>query len=299
MAELAHVHGQAALVAEVDIVFYRLGGGRTAVTVTGVHDVGVEGPVCQHVEVAVPAGAAQQDDVVGVGLPYGGHRAFVERLQTAVQLLFVVKIVGNGLVHQFIAQDDRLIAVAARYALPDVAEELLRGLALEEPGVAVAVVDVVAGLAAGAVVHVEYEVEARLAAPAHHIVYALETVLMGGEPHVVFIGEELVVEGQADGVGTLVADEEDVVAGDVVVLEVGPELCGHIGTHHLLEEQVYHPCRIGAAEAEHVAFGVEPVAQVGALDKKSGAVGFHQVVALDPDKLAFGSGCETQGKCQE
>ena len=257
---------------------------------TGVHDVGVELPVLEHEEIAVPAGAAQQDDVVTVYLADGLHGALVQRFELLVEFVFVFEVVGNGFVHQFVAEDDRLLGIAAGDALPDVAEQLLARLALEEPGVAIAVVDVVAGLRPRTVVHVENEVETCLPTPVNNLVDALEAVLLVGEAHVVLMGEELVVERQADGVGARALDVANVGLGDVVVLELPPEAGCLVGSHGLLQQQVDHPGGVGLREAEHVALGVEPVAQVGALDVEAFAVGLDEVGALYVHEAFLGQG---------
>ena len=57
MAYLTHIHRQIGLVAEVDIVFDGFFGRRSAIAMAGVHDLWVESPVAEHVEVAVPTGA--------------------------------------------------------------------------------------------------------------------------------------------------------------------------------------------------------------------------------------------------
>ena len=299
MARLAHVHRQPRLVAEVDVILDGLGRGVTAVAVAGVHDVVVKLPVGEHEEVRVPAGTAQQDDVVGVHLADGFDGTLVERFEQLVQFVLVLEVVRYRLVHQFVAQDHGLVLVAGSDALPDVNEQLLARLALEQPRIAVTVIDVVAGLPTRAVVHVENQVEARGPAPIHHRVDAGKSVLLPGAPHVILIGEESVVEGQTDGVGTLTRDETDVGAGDVVVLELAPEVGGKVRTHGLLDHQVNHPRRVGLAQAEHIALGVEPVAQVGALDIQFLAVGLHQVCPFYMDKIALGLLCvKPQGKYQ-
>ena len=296
MACLTHIHGQTRLVAEVDVVLDGLGCGVAAIAVAGVHDVVIKLPVVEHVEVGIPAGTAQQDHVVGVHLADGAHGTLVQRLEQLVQLLLVLEIVGDRLVHQFVAQNHGLVLVTESDALPDVAEQLLAGLALEQPGIAMAVIDIVARLSAGAVVHVENQVESRGTAPTHHRVDAGKTVLVLGPSHIVLVGEQPVVEGKTDGVGSLTCDKGDIGTGDVVVLELTPEVGGEVRSHGLLDHQVDHPGRVGLAQAEHVAFWVEPVAQIGALDIEFLAVRFHQVGSLDSDEPVLGLRLKPQGK---
>ena len=123
-----------------------------------------------------------------------------------------------------------------------------------------AVIDVVARLSARTVVHVKNQVKTCGTAPIYYRVDAGKSILVLRAAHVVLVGEEPVVERQADGVGSLAGNETDVGTGDVVVLELAPEIGGEVRTHGLLDHQVNHPWRIGLAEAEHVALGIEPVA---------------------------------------
>ena len=75
-----------------------------------------------------------------------------------VQVFLVLKVMGNGLVSQFISQDNGLVLVTVGDALPDTAEQLLTLLALEEPGLAMSVVDIITRLSAWAVVHIQNKV---------------------------------------------------------------------------------------------------------------------------------------------
>ena len=296
MAGLTHIHGQTRLVTEVDVILDGLGCGVATIAVTGVHDVVIKFPVAEHVEVGVPAGTAQQDHVVGVHLADGLDGAHVERLELLVQLLLVLKVVGDGLIHQLIAENHWFVLVAGGNSLPDVDKQLLARLALEQPGIAMAVVDVVARLSAGTVVHVENQVETRVTAPVHHRVDAGKAVLILGAAHVVLVGEEPVVEGQADGVGSLSRDEGNVGTRDVVVLELAPELGGKVRTHGLLDHQVDHPGRVGLAQTEHVALRIEPVAQIRSLNIEFLSVRLDEVGPFDTDKLVLGLGLKPQGK---
>ena len=142
--------------------------------------------------------------------------------------------------------------------------------------------------------HVENQVQSRAFAPSHHRVDAGKAVLVLCQPHIVFIGEEFVIKGESDRVGALRSDKLNVGARDVVVLEQLPELGGKIRTYSLLNHQVDHPGGVGAAEPEHITFGVEPVAQVCALDIQFRPVGLHQVWPVDLDKVG-GLGGENSG----
>ncbi len=296
MPGLAHIHRQPRLVAEVDVILDGLGRGITTVAVTGVHDVVIKFPVAEHVEVGVPAGSTQQNHVIGVHLADGLDCPLVERLEFLVQFLFVLKVMGYRLIHQLITENHRLVLVAGCDALPDVDEQLLARLTLKQPGVTMTIVDVVTRLSAWTVVHVENQIEASGTAPVHHRVDAGKAVLFLGATHVVLVGEKPVVEGQADGVGSLAGDEVDVGTSDVIVLELSPKISGKVRTHGLLDHQVDHPGRIGLAEAEHVALGIEPVAQICTLDIKFLSVRLHQVGTFHTDKLALGLCVKPQGK---
>ena len=50
----------------------------------------------------------------------------------------------------------------------------------------------------------------------YQAVHAGKSVLGGGQPHIVLVGKQLVVERQADGVGTLLLDEGRVGKAGVV-----------------------------------------------------------------------------------
>ena len=110
-----------------------------------------------------------------------------------------------------------------RYALPDCDEMGLLLRAVVEPGVAAAVVDVCAGLAAGSGVHVDDDVEAFFVGP---LDYAVEK----GEAFGVIGFKELIVDGNADGVEAGLAEKMDVFSGDVVFAVLMPEICCFVWT---------------------------------------------------------------------
>ena len=115
---------------------------------------------------------------------------------------------GDGLVEEIVAEDSFAVAIVAGEALPDSDEVGLLLGAVVEPGVAVAVVDVGAGLAARCDMEVEDDIEVFLAGP-------LDDVVEEREALGVVCLEEFVVEGNADGVEAGFAKEVDVLAGDV------------------------------------------------------------------------------------
>ena len=234
--------------------------------------------------------------MVFVNLPDSPHESFVERFKQAVDFFLVVEVGCYGLVHQLIAQDSRLVTVATGYLLPDVAHQLLAPLAVEEPRIAIAIIDVVTSLSVRTVVHIENEVKTVGLAPAHHRVHACKAVLPRRQPHVVLVGEELVVERQAYRVGTRRGYEVYVAAGDVVVLELRPEVGSGIGAHQLAQHLIDHPRAVGLREAEHIPLGVEPVAKVCTLNIQSRPVGLHQIGALNANKAPLRLGIKSQGK---
>ncbi len=219
--------------------------------------------------------------MVVVYLADGGYSFLIYIFQLRVEFFHVLEVRGNGLVEEFVTEDDRFVLVAVGYPAPDVAIELLAGFAVEQPGITVAVVDVVARLSAGGVVHVEDEIQVRLTTPVYKAVYAGKAVLGGGQPHIVLVRKQFVMERQTDGVGTPALDEADVFARYVVVLECLPEVGGKVRSHQLAEHLVDETARVGLAEPEHVAFRIQPIAEVGAHDEEFGSVGLYQVLALN------------------
>ena len=159
-----------------------------------------------------------------------------------------------------------------------------------------AVVDVVTSLTARTVVHIQNQVKTLGTAPFHHRIDAGKAVLLTGEAHIILIGKEPIVEGQTDSVRSLLGNETDVGTGDVVVLELTPEIGGEIRTHSLLNHQVNHPRRVGLAEAEHITLRVQPVAQVGTLNIEFLTIGLHEINSLHADELVLGLSMKPQGK---
>ena len=191
---------------------------------------------------------------------------------------------GDGLVHQLIAEDGGLVLVTVGNLAPDVAEELLRGLTFVDPGIAVAIVDVVARLTSRTIMHVENQIEMVGTAPANNAVDTLIAVFLACLPHIVLIGKELVVEGQTDGVGSLLCNEVDVGLRYIIVLELLPEVGRGIRTHCFLKEQVDHPSRVRAAETEHIALGIQPIAEVCTLNKQLFTIGLNKINTLYGNK---------------
>ena len=267
MSELTHIHRTTDGVAEVDVVRNGLLGGRTTIAMAGVHQLIVVAGIVEHPEEAVPMGSAKQDNMILIHLANHLHTAFVEWLEHVIKRILVLKIMGDGFVHQLIAEDGGLVLITIGNLAPYLTEKLLRGLTLIDPGIAVAVVNVIARLSSRTIVHIENQVQVVGLTPAHHRVNTLITVFLTNLSHIVFIGEELIVKGQTDGVGALLGNKVDIGLGHVVVLELLPELCCKVRTYSLFEQQVDHPGRVGTSESEHIAFRIQPVAQIGALNQ--------------------------------
>ena len=78
-------------------------GGRSAIAMTGVHQLVIVAGIVEHPEETVPMSPTQEDDVILIDLTDGLHTTLIEGLQQGVERILVLEIVGNGLVHQLIA----------------------------------------------------------------------------------------------------------------------------------------------------------------------------------------------------
>jgi hypothetical protein len=87
----------------------------------------------------------ENDDVAGVNLADGGDNAAVEGFELRVEARQAVEG-GDGFIEEVVAENGGLAVVARGDALPEGDRAGLSFLALEEPGVAPAIVDVRAGL---------------------------------------------------------------------------------------------------------------------------------------------------------
>ena len=114
----------------------------------------------------------------------------------------------------------------------------------------------------------------------------MRAVLPGRKAHVVFVGEELVVERQADCVGACRGNELDVFARDIVVFELLPEFGGIFFAGKLAKHLVNETRRVGSLETEHIALGVEPVAEVRTADVELRSVRLDEIGPLDFYELA-------------
>lgn len=150
------------------------------------------------------------------------------------------------------------------------------------------VINIVARLSARAIVHVQNQMQAVFAAPFYGLVHHAESLSFIVLAHIIFACEEFVVERQADGVGTCACDVGDIILGDIMVLESLPERSGEIRTSQLADHSVDHPLAVGFLEVEHIAFRIEPVAQVGTYDVEFAAIWLYKILALHDDVIATG-----------
>lgn len=94
------------------------------------------------------------------------------------------------------------------------------------------------------------------------------------QPHIVLVRKQFVMERQADGVGTLLLDEADVLARYIIVLECFPEVGRKVRSHQLAEHLIDETSGIGLVELEHVSFRIQPVTQVVPMMKSLVPSGF-------------------------
>ena len=147
------------LVSEVDDALDGCFGGIASIAMASVHHLVIEDPVVERLEVAIPLSTTQENDVVVVYFTDSLGGTLVETFELGIQLRlqFLGKHGGDRLVHQFVTEDDRFVLVSVGDGLPNLAELLLTSFAHEEPRITISIVDIVAGLTARAVVHVEDE----------------------------------------------------------------------------------------------------------------------------------------------
>ena len=134
--------------------------GSHPVFVEGVHHVRVKGRP-EDIEVGIPLGSAEDDDVVGIDLADAGDDAAVKRLEPGV-IDLKLREMRDRLVEKIVTENGFRITVVAGDALPYVDGLLLAFWAFEEPGISPAIVDVRAGLAAWGGVHVDHDIQAGL-----------------------------------------------------------------------------------------------------------------------------------------
>ena len=104
-------------------------------------------------------------------------------------------------------------------------------------------------------------------------------------------GEKGVVHGQADEIHPHVREGGDIVLGNVAVTPLAPKAIGRVGTGDVAEEGVDFAPGFGAIfEQEHVAFGDQPVAEVGAVEGNGMSGGVDYLGALAVEEAGFGAG---------
>ncbi len=106
------------------------------------------------------------------------------------------------------------------------------------------------------------------------------------------------MERDTDGIGSGRSDEFNILTSYVIVLEKLPELVCKVRSNEFPEHLVDHADGIGLAESEHIAFRIEPIAEIRALDEESGSVRSQKVSPVDTDKVfrshVCGAGASTQ-----
>ena len=92
----------------------------------------------------------------------------------------------------------------------------------------------------------------------------------------------------------------DIVLGDVAVAPVAPEAIRLVGSGDVAEKGVDFAPGFGAIfEQEHVAFGDEPVAEVGAAEGDGMSGGVDDLSALAVEEAGFGGGEGEDGEGRE
>ena len=159
-----------------------------------VHNLIIIFRIRKHLEIAVPLGGPKQYDMVSVHLPDRRHRTLMQSLQLPVHLIHLLEIRGYRLINQLIAQNHRLIFIIVRDPSPNRAEKLLALLTLEQPGITIAIVNIISGLATRSIVHVQDQVNAIVTAPADNAVHTGKTILIGFQSHIILIREQFIME---------------------------------------------------------------------------------------------------------
>ena len=122
MTYFTHIHGEINAVTECDYFTYRLRGGFTSVSVTGIHQFIIVFRVCEWLEISIPLRTTDKDNMIVINFSDGSYRTFMKRLQFAIQIIHILKIWGDWLIYKFISKYYRLILVIASNFLPDITE---------------------------------------------------------------------------------------------------------------------------------------------------------------------------------
>ena len=238
----------------------------------------VESPIVINFEVRVPLRPGENQDVTGVHLANGFRRTDHQRLEFGVQLLLVFEIVGDRLVHQVIAEDRGFIRITGRNAAPDGDEPFLHLRTAEQPRITVRIVDVVAGLPARTVVHIENQPQPGVTTPLYNAVHEGKSLLGIMQPEILLPGEELVMERQPHGRSSGRSDVIDIFACDVILAKRTPETL-HIGRADQLAQPFMDAVRrIGAlGKLKEVSLRIEPMPEVRAPDFEALPVSVDQI----------------------
>ncbi len=289
-AGFAAINRDLVFFAEIEVILDHIDGSSRPVFVEGIDQFIVERRA-EYLEIGVPLRAAEEDEVVFVHFPDGGCHAFVQGFEQGVEMVLVEKM-RNGFVEQVVPDDSGFVFIPGGDFFPDGNGEFLAFGTVKKERITEAVVDIVAGLAAGRAVHVQQHVKVRFLAPLDGLVEQFKPTGLTPAAQVILVGEQFVVEGDADGVHADGLQVLDIVPGGVVV-EVGfPELFGRLGSDELIDCFLDQARRAGVLEFEHIPFRHQPVAEVRAFHEEGLTVGSDDFFAPDAEKLSFLAGGE-------
>ena len=242
---------------------------------TSIHNLVIELGVLEGLEITVPLRTAQEYDMVLIYLADSRYTFFIYIFQLSVELFYILEVRSDRLVVQFITQDDRLVLIMIGNLAPDVAVKLLALLAVEQPRIAVAIINIIACLSTGSIVHIQDKVKICFTTPVYERIYTGKSILIDRQTHIIFVRKQFIMERQADGIGTRILDELYIFARHIIILECLPEVGCKVRTHQLTEHLVDEASRIGFIEPEHIALRIQPVTQIRAHDEELRAIGFY------------------------
>ena len=108
--------------------------------------------------------------------------------------------------------------------------------------------------------HIEDDAQVLVATPVHDPVNQAKSLCAVVPAHIILVGEEFVMERYANGVHARLGNVMNVGLGDIVLLELVPEvgrkLLARQFTKHLVDETIGR----SFAETEHIPLGIDPVA---------------------------------------
>ena len=151
----------------------------------------------------------------------------------------VLVLVRQRFVQQVVARDDCLVAVALRDGLPQLHGQVGVDRVGEEFGKSVRrIVDVRSGLAARRAVQIEHDQQAVRAAPADEAVDEPESLF---EQRARLALHDAGVDRDPHVIEAFGGNRDDVVLGDELVAEPGPELVGSFGPDESVHEALDLP----------------------------------------------------------